>query len=79
MKFMFSTVYRVTQRDFYARPYTAMWAPAVTRRISKRYSSSCHVFNVRCCKLNCFNITLSQISQISNSSPVHNVLNKPPC
>jgi hypothetical protein len=26
MKFMFSTVYRVTQKDFYARPYTSMWA-----------------------------------------------------
>ena len=23
---MFSTVYRVTQKDFYARPYTSMWA-----------------------------------------------------
>ena len=34
---------------------------------------------VRCYKLNCFNDTLSQISQISNFSPVHNVLNKPPC
>ena len=44
MKFMFSTVYRVTQKDFYARPYTSMWAPAVARQISKRYSSYCHVF-----------------------------------
>ena len=26
MQFMFSTVYRVTQKDFYARPYTSMWA-----------------------------------------------------
>jgi len=25
MKFMFSTVYRVTPKDFYARPYTSMW------------------------------------------------------
>jgi hypothetical protein len=25
MKFMFSTVYRVTQKDFYARPYTSVW------------------------------------------------------
>jgi hypothetical protein len=25
MKFMFSTVYRVTQKDFYAHPYTSMW------------------------------------------------------
>ena len=44
MKFMFSTVYRVTQKDFYARPYTSMWAPVVARQISKRYSSSCQVF-----------------------------------
>jgi hypothetical protein len=29
MKFMFSTVYRTTQRDFYAHPYTLMWAPLV--------------------------------------------------
>jgi hypothetical protein len=27
MEFVFSTVYRVTQRDFYARPYTSTWAP----------------------------------------------------
>ena len=44
MQFMFSTVYRVTQKDFYARLYTSMWAPVVARQISKRYSSSCHVF-----------------------------------
>ena len=44
MKFIFSTVYRVTQKDFYARPYTSMWAPVIARQISKRYSSSCHVF-----------------------------------
>ena len=42
---MFSTVYRVTQKEFYARPYTSMWAPVVVRQISKRYS--------RCYKLNC--------------------------
>ena len=41
---MSSTVYRVTQKDFYVRPYTSMWAPVVARQISKRYSSSCHVF-----------------------------------
>ena len=35
--------------------------------------------HVRCYKLNCFNDTLSQISQISNFSPVHNVFNNPPC
>ena len=81
MKFMFSTVYRVTQKDFYARPYTSMWAPVVARQISKRYSSSCHVFistwavisstasMTRCLK----------ISHISNFSPLHKVLNKPPC
>jgi len=44
MKFMFSTVYRVTKKYFYTRPYTSMWAPVVARQISKRYSSSCHVF-----------------------------------
>ena len=44
MKFIFSTVYKVTQKDFYALPYTSMWAPFVVRQISKRYSSSCHVF-----------------------------------
>jgi hypothetical protein len=44
MKFMFPTVYRVTQKDFCARPYTSMWAPVVARQISKRYSSSCHLF-----------------------------------
>jgi hypothetical protein len=26
---MFSTVYRVTQRGFYAHPYTSMWARVV--------------------------------------------------
>jgi hypothetical protein len=44
MKFMFPPVYRVTQKDFYFRPYTSMWAPVVARQIPKRYSSSCHVF-----------------------------------
>jgi len=46
MKFMFSTVYRVTQKDFYARLYTSMWAPVVARQIlhSKWYSNSCHMF-----------------------------------
>jgi len=38
MKSMFSTAYRVTQKDFYARTYTSMWAPVVARQISKRYS-----------------------------------------
>jgi len=44
MKFMFSTVYRITQKDFYARPYSSMWAAVVARQISERYSSFCHVF-----------------------------------
>jgi hypothetical protein len=30
---MFSTVYRVTQKDFYAYPYTAMWPPDLRQRI----------------------------------------------
>jgi hypothetical protein len=37
-------VYRVTQKDFYERPYASMRAPVVARQICKRYSSSCHVF-----------------------------------
>jgi hypothetical protein len=36
MKFMFSTVYKVTQKDFFAHPYTSVWGPAVARQISKR-------------------------------------------
>ena len=44
MKFMFSKLYRVTQKDFCAHPYTSVWAPVVARQISKRYSSSCHMF-----------------------------------
>jgi hypothetical protein len=36
MKFMFSTVYRVIKKDFYAHPYTSMWTPVVARQISKR-------------------------------------------
>jgi len=44
MKFMISTVYRVNQKDFYARPYTSMWASVVAQQISKQYSSSCHMF-----------------------------------
>ena len=39
---MFSTVYRVTQKDFYARLNTSMLAPVVARQISKQIS--CHVF-----------------------------------
>ena len=44
MKFIFSTVYKVTQKDLYACPYTSMLAPVVARHISKRYSTSFHVF-----------------------------------
>jgi hypothetical protein len=33
MKFMFSTVYRVTQKDLYANPYTSIWAPDLRQRI----------------------------------------------
>jgi hypothetical protein len=33
MKFMFSTVYRVTQNDLYARPYTSMWASDLRQHI----------------------------------------------
>jgi hypothetical protein len=33
MKFVFSTVYRVTQKDFYERPYPSMWAPDLRQRI----------------------------------------------
>jgi hypothetical protein len=33
MKFTFSTVYRVTQKYFYARQYTSMWAPDLRQRI----------------------------------------------
>jgi hypothetical protein len=33
MKFMFSTVYRLNQKDFYAHPYTSIWAPDLRQRI----------------------------------------------
>jgi hypothetical protein len=33
MKFMFSTVYRVTQKEIYAHPCTSMWAPDLRQRI----------------------------------------------
>jgi hypothetical protein len=33
MKFMVSTVYRVTQKEFYANSYTSMWAPDLRQRI----------------------------------------------
>jgi hypothetical protein len=35
MKFMFSTMYRVTQKHFYAHPYTSMWAPDLRQRITE--------------------------------------------
>jgi hypothetical protein len=38
MKFMFLTVYRVTKKDCYERPYTSVWVSVVARQISKRYS-----------------------------------------
>jgi hypothetical protein len=33
MKLMFSTVYRVTQKDLYAHPYTSVWVPDLRQRI----------------------------------------------
>jgi hypothetical protein len=33
IKFIFSTVYRVSQKDFYARPYTSIWAPDLRQHI----------------------------------------------
>ena len=75
MKFMFSTAYRVTKKKFYTRPYTSMWAPVVVRQISKRYSSSCHLF------ISMWGVISSTASMIrclrsarylSNFSPVHN-------
>jgi hypothetical protein len=30
---MFSTVYRVTQKDFYAHSYTSVWPPNLRQRI----------------------------------------------
>jgi hypothetical protein len=32
MKFMFSTVYRVTQKYFYAHLYTSIWVPDLRQR-----------------------------------------------
>jgi hypothetical protein len=32
---MFLTEYKVTQKYFYAGPYTSVWAPVVARQISK--------------------------------------------
>jgi hypothetical protein len=40
MKFIFSKVYRVNQKDFYAHFYTSMWAPVVARQISKHITES---------------------------------------
>ena len=34
----------ITQKEFYARPYTSAWAAVVAWQISKWYSSYCHVF-----------------------------------
>jgi hypothetical protein len=33
MKFMFSTVYRAIQKDFYPHLYTLIWAPDLRQRI----------------------------------------------
>jgi hypothetical protein len=33
MKFVFSTVYRITQKDFYAHRYASMWVPDLRQRI----------------------------------------------
>jgi len=81
MKFMFSTVYRVTQKDFYARPYTSMWAPFVARQISKRYSSSCQVFtsmwgviSSAASMIHCLKSARSRTFLLYTTS-----LNKPPC
>jgi hypothetical protein len=30
---MFSTEYRITEKDFYAHPYTSMWAPDLRQRM----------------------------------------------
>jgi hypothetical protein len=35
MKFMFSTVNRVPQKDFNAHPYTSTWAPDLRQRINE--------------------------------------------
>ena len=53
MKFMFSAVYRVTQKDFYARLYTSMCARVVARQISKTiFKLLPRVYqHVRCYKL----------------------------
>jgi hypothetical protein len=32
---MISTVYRATQKDFFAHPYTSIWAPDLRQRIIK--------------------------------------------
>ena len=77
MKCIFSKVYRVTQKDFYALPYTSVWAPFVARQISKRYSSSCHVFinmwgvrNSTASMIRCLKSTRSRTvhSWVSNTS-----------
>jgi hypothetical protein len=64
MKFIFSALYRVIQNVFNACQYTSMWAP-VFKLLPRVYQ------HVTCYKLDCFNDTLSQISQISNFSSVY--------
>ena len=51
MNFTFTTVYRVAQNDFYARPYTSMWAPVVAPQISKGYSSLCLLDRASCWRI----------------------------
>jgi len=79
---MFSAVYRVTQKDFYARPYTSMCAPVVAQQILSLNDIQVIATGLSACEVlisSTASDTLSQISQIWNFSPVHNVLNKLPC
>jgi hypothetical protein len=39
---MFSTVYGVTQTDFYAHLYTSMWAPDLRQRIIEAVELTTH-------------------------------------
>jgi hypothetical protein len=75
MKFIFSALYRVTQKVFILLCTLQfghlLWLD--------KYLNDFQVLpgfyeHVTCYKLNCFNDTVSQISQVSNFSAVHNVL-----
>ena len=48
MKFMFSPVYRVTQKDFYARPYTSVWAPVVARHTHTHTHTHTYIYMCAC-------------------------------